>query len=364
MIESIKTDLSNNNVIIKDKTTILLETYNSLLKDLRNVKQGQHILDKEEPFLNEEQRFTLFPIIHEDIWEMHKKQEAAFWTAGEIDFSEDYKHWETLSDDYKWFIKHILAFFAGSDGIVNLNIMKNFSQDVPVFEAQVFYQFQSAIENIHSEVYSLMIESYIKDMNEKDQLFNAIKYIPCIQNKMKWAITWLKEDCMFARRIVAFAIVEGLFFSGSFCAIFWLKKQNILPGLTLSNTFIARDEGMHCNFACLLYSKLVNKLSEKEIHYMVQDAVEIERQFIIESLPCKLIGMNSDLMYQYITYVADRLVQMLGYNKIYNSTNPFEFMEGISIDSKENFFETRTTSYSKSSVINQGIQALTFTDDF
>lgn len=326
-----------------------------------------------EPFLNEKQRLTLFPILHQDIWSMHKKQEALFWTAGEIDFSKDGKDWEEMSHDEKWFVKHILAFFAGSDGIVNLNIMRNFSKDVPVFEAQVFYQYQGMMENIHSEVYSLMIETYIKDEDEKHRLFNAIEFVPCVQKKMKWALKWLESDERFAKRLVAFAIVEGLFFSGAFCAIYWLKERNLLPGLTLSNMFIARDEGMHCDFACMLYSKIQNKLSNDDIKGMIEEAVDIEKEFIVDSLPCKLIGMNSDMMIQYIQYVADRLCHMLGYDKIYNSKNPFNFMEAISVDSKENFFETRGSQYSKASVINQGKSMydnregkseLVITDDF
>jgi ribonucleotide reductase beta subunit family protein with ferritin-like domain len=318
----------------------------------------------QEPFLNEEQRYTLFPIMHRDIWDLHKKQEALFWTAGEIDFSKDNKDWDAMNDEEKYFIKHILAFFAGSDGIVNLNIMQNFSKDVPVFEAQVFYQYQGMIENIHSEVYSLMIETYIKDETEKHKLFNAIEHVPCVQKKLGWALKWLHSDERFAKRLVAFAIVEGLFFSGAFCAIYWLKERNLLPGLTLSNMFIARDEGIHCTFACLLYSKIQHKLSAEEIKGMISEAVDIEKEFIIESLPCKLIGMNSDLMIQYIEYVADRLSNMLGYDKIYFSSNPFSFMDAISVDSKENFFETRGSQYSKASVINQGKPVIAFTDDF
>jgi ribonucleotide reductase beta subunit family protein with ferritin-like domain len=338
--------------------------YNELQERIINLEYVKHEMDLEEPLLNEEQRFCLFPIVHRDIWDMHKKQEAAFWTAGEIDFSKDYNDWERLSDEYKWFVKHVLAFFAGSDGIVNLNIMRNFSKDVPIFEAQVFYQYQGMMENIHSEVYSLMIETYIRDLKEKDTLFNAIKHIPCVFKKMEWALKWLSSNDRFAKRLVAFAVVEGIFFSGSFCAIYWLKEQNLLPGLTMSNEFISRDEGMHTEFACLLYSKLKNRLTEEEVHETIRDAVAIEKEFITESLPCRLIGMNSELMCQYIEYVADRLCVMLGYNKIYEARNPFQFMEMISVDGKENFFESRGSSYQKAAVINQGISAVTFTDDF
>lgn len=317
-----------------------------------------------EPFFEEEQRYTLFPIVHHDIWKMHKRQQAMYWQAEEIDFSKDLKDWDGLKVEERWFIKHILAFFAGSDGIVNLNIMQNFSKDVPVYEAQVFYQFQGAMENIHAEVYSLMIETYIKDQDEKNKLFNAIKYIPCVQKKMDWALKWLKSDEDFSKRLVAFAIVEGIFFSGAFCAIYWLKERNLLPGLTLSNMFIARDEGMHCNFACLLYSKIINRISPEEVEAMVTEAVDIEKEFIIESLPCKLLGMNSELMSQYIEYVSDRLLVMLGYEKVYNSTNPFKFMDAISVDSKENFFETRGSQYSKASIINHGKPIFKIVEDF
>jgi len=321
------------------------------------------IQSNSEPFLQEKQRFTLDPI-HKDIWEMYKKQQALFWTAEEIDFSKDPQDWDNLSEDYKWFIKHILAFFAGTDSIVSLNIMENFTKDVPILEVQACYALQAYIENVHSETYALMIKTYIKDPNEKEEMFNARLNFPCVKKKMDWAEKWVNKEEPFAKRLIGFAIVEGLFFSGAFCAIYWLKEQNILPGLTLSNVFIARDEGMHCEFACLLYSKMINRLSDEEMQDMMKEAVDIEKEFIVDSLPCRLIGMNSDLMSQYIEYVADRLMVMLGYNKKYNVQNPFRFMDAISVDSKENFFETRGSQYSKASVINKDIPVVSFTDDF
>jgi len=342
------------------------EEYMKCIRELDDIVHIKTDEDKKEEILDPKaNRFTLLPIQYPNIWKFHKKQEAASWQAGEIDYTNEDKHFEELlNEDEKYFIKHILAFFASSDGIVNLNIMRNFSKDVTILEAQIAYQFQGMIENVHSEVYSILIDTYIKDIEEKHKLFNAIKYMPCIFNKMKWAIKWLKSNDRFAYRVVAFAIVEGLFFSGSFCAIYWLKQRNPLKALSQANELIARDEGMHTEFACLLYSMLQNKLAEEEVQNMIKEAVTIEKEFICESLPCKMIGMNSDLMCQYIEYVADHLLGMLGYNKIYNSTNPFIFMEMISVDNKTNFFESKTSEYQKSSVINQGKTAVSFTDDF
>lgn len=324
-----------------------LENYKILVNKIKNHKYKPNELDKLEPLLQEEQRFCLFPIKYPKFWELHKKQEALFWRAEEIDFSKDINDWNKLDENTKVFIKNILAFFAGSDSFVNLNIMHNFTQDVSILEIQNFYQFQAMMENIHSLVYSLQIDTLIKDEDEKNKLFNAIINIPCITKKMEWCIDWLSSCDRFAKRLIAFAIVEGIFFSGSFCAIYWIKEKNILPGLTMSNEFISRDEGLHCEFACTLYKELINKLEEEEVHNIIKKAVEIEKEFITESLPCKLIGMNSDLMKQYIECVADRLSNMLGYNKIYNSKNPFLFMEKISIDQKTNFFEHRVTEYAK-----------------
>jgi len=325
-----------------------LNEYNKLLNQLKNYTYSKHKLDELEPLLQEEQRICLLPIKHPDIWALQEKQLSSFWLHTEIDFSKDLNDWNTKVDNNtKEFIKNILAFFAGSDTLVNLNIMNNFTKDVSILEIQHFYQFQAMMENIHSLVYSLQIDILIKDDDEKQKLFNAIENIPCITKKMKWCIDWLSNGDRFAKRLIAFAIVEGIFFSGSFCAIYWIKEKNILPGLTMSNEFISRDEAMHCEFACTLYKKLLYKLDEEDVHNIIKDAVEIEKEFITESLPCKLIGMNSDLMKEYIECVADRLSNMLGYKKIYNSKNPFLFMEKISVDQKTNFFEHRVSEYAK-----------------
>jgi len=319
-----------------------------------------------EPLLDPaEQRFTPFPIRHKDIWACYKKQEASFWTAEEIDLSKDRDDWDNkLNKDERFFIKHILAFFAGSDGIVNMNLLERFSIDVKVLEAQIAYSYQAAIENIHSEMYSLLIETYIDEPKEKDVLFNAIKTIPCIKKKADWAMKWIKSDDLFSKRLIAFAIVEGLFFSGAFCAIYWLKTRGLMPGLTASNEFIARDEGEHCSFACLLYSKIVNRLDEKTIKDIFKDAVDIEKEFIIESLPCRLVGMNAELMSNYIEYVADRLLVQLGYTKIYNTINPFDFMEKIGMEGKTNFFEGKPTQYQKAAVLNKTKNDHSYTEDF
>jgi len=319
-----------------------------------------------EPLLDPaEQRFTPFPIKHQDIWACYKKQEASFWTAEEIDLSKDRDDWDNkLNKDERFFIKHILAFFAGSDGIVNMNLLERFSMDVKVLEAKIAYSFQAAIENIHSEMYSLLIETYIDEPKEKDVLFNAIKTIPCIKKKADWAMKWIKSDDLFSKRLIAFAIVEGLFFSGAFCAIYWLKTRGLMPGLTASNEFIARDEGEHCSFACLLYSKIVNRLDEKTIKDIFKDAVDIEKEFIIESLPCRLVGMNAELMSNYIEYVADRLLVQLGYTKIYNTINPFDFMEKIGMEGKTNFFEGKPTQYQKAAVLNKTKNDHSYTEDF
>lgn len=308
--------------------------------------------DVSEPLLMEEQRLCLYPIRHPDIWSLYKEQESSFWTREEVDLSRDYADFKKLDASTQYFIKYILAFFATSDGSVFLNLMDNFSKEVKIMEAQICYQYQGMIEAIHSEMYSEMIECLIKDEDEKTQLFNAINTIPCIKRKAEWAQTWAGSQTKFAQRLIAFAIVEGIFFSGSFCAIYWLKQKNILPGLTQSNEFIARDENSHTRFACLLYSKIIDKLPESTVHLMISDAVRIEEEFIIESLPCKLIGMNSDLMAQYIKFMADKLAVDLGYKKIYNLSNPFDWMENINISVKGNFFENRITSYQKPDLSN------------
>lgn len=300
-----------------------------------------------EPLLApDDNRFVMFPIKYQDIWEMYKKQIDCFWRAEEIDLSKDLTHWNTLNADEKYFISMILAFFAASDGIVLENLAMRFMNDVQVSEARAFYGFQIAMENIHSETYSLLIETYIKDKIEKDRLFHAIEHFPCIKKKSDWAQKWIHDNrSSFATRLIAFACVEGIFFSGAFCSIFWLKKRGLMPGLTFSNELISRDEALHCEFAVLLYNKLQHKLEKSRIHNIIKEAVEIETEFICEALPCKLIGMNSELMTQYIKFVADRLCLQLGYKKIYNIINPFDFMELISLDSKTNFFERRVDAY-------------------
>jgi len=307
-----------------------------------------------EPILEDNpNRFVLFPIQHDDIWAFYKKSEASFWTAEEIDLAADLVDWsEKLNDDERYFIKHILAFFAASDGIVNENLAENFVAEVQYTEAKFFYGFQIMMENIHSETYSLLIDTYIKDKEEKNKLFNAIETLDCVKKKADWALEWI-ENGSFAERIVAFAAVEGIFFSGSFCSIFWLKKRGLMPGLSFSNELISRDEGMHCDFACLLYTRhLVNKLPKATIEKIIRDAVDIEKEFICDALPVRLIGMNSDLMSQYIEFVADRLLAELGNEKIYNTANPFDFMEMISLQGKTNFFEKRVAEYQKAGVSN------------
>jgi ribonucleoside-diphosphate reductase subunit M2 len=301
-----------------------------------------------EPLLApDDNRFVMFPIQHEDIWQMYKKQVDCFWRAEEIDLTKDFVNWESLSADEKYFISMILAFFAASDGIVLENLASRFMNDVQVSEARAFYGFQIAMENIHSETYSLLIETYIKDKEEKHKLFNAIENFPCIKKKSDWAQKWIHDNrSSFATRLVAFACVEGIFFSGAFCSIYWLKKRGLMPGLTFSNELISRDEALHCEFAVLLYSKLVKKLDKNRIHEIIKEAVEIESEFICDALPCRLIGMNSEMMTQYIKFVADRLCVQLGYKKIYNVTNCFPWMELISLESKTNFFEKRVDSYS------------------
>ncbi|KAJ3671876.1 hypothetical protein LUZ60_007955 [Juncus effusus] len=298
-------------------------------------------------------RFCMFPIKYHSIWEFYKKAVASFWTAEEVDLSQDSRHWEvTLNDDERHFISHVLAFFAASDGIVLENLASRFMMDVQLPEARAFYGFQIAIENIHSETYSLLLETYIKDPVEKSRLFSAIETLPCVMRKADWALRWIESGESFADRLVAFACVEGIFFSGSFCAIFWLKKRGLMPGLTFSNELISRDEGLHCDFACLLYGLLNNKLSEERVRNIVIDAVEIEKEFVCDALPVGLVGMNSDLMSQYIEFVADRLIIALGHEKIYGVNNPFDWMELISLQGKTNFFEKRVGEYQKASVMN------------
>ena len=305
-----------------------------------------------EPLLRENPgRFVLFPIQHTKVWDMYKKAEASFWTAEEVDLAHDHKDWASLSGDEQFFIKHILAFFAASDGIVNENLAMNFANEVQIPEARCFYGFQIAIENIHSEVYSLLIDTYVKDKDEKASLFRAIETVPCVSKKAEWALRWTNsETASFAERIVAFAAVEGIFFSGSFCAIFWMKKRGLMPGLCFSNELISRDEGLHCDFACLMYSMLQEKLAPGAVQDIIVAAVECEKEFVTEALPVELIGMNSKLMQEYIEFVADRLLVSLGVPKVWGTSNPFEWMELISMDGKTNFFEKRVGEYSKAGV--------------
>jgi ribonucleoside-diphosphate reductase beta chain len=308
---------------------------------------------KNEPILeSNNSRFVLFPIQHDDIWSFYKKAEASFWTAEEIDLGADITDWENkLTNDERHFVKHVLAFFAASDGIVNENLAEHFLSEVQYTEAKFFYGFQITIENIHSETYSLLIDTYIKDTAEKKHLFNAIDTMDCVKKKADWALRWIDKGS-YAERLVAFAAVEGIFFSGSFCSIFWLKKRGLMPGLSFSNELISRDEGLHCDFACLLYTKhLVNKLSKEQVREIIIDAVKIEKEFVTDAIPVRLIGMNSDLMSQYIEFVADRLLTELGNEKEYNATNPFDFMEMISLQGKSNFFEKRVGEYQKAGVL-------------
>ncbi|MEA5459395.1 ribonucleoside-diphosphate reductase small subunit [Arcicella sp. LKC2W] len=308
-----------------------------------------------EPLLVEDpNRFVLFPIKQNDIWQFYKKAEASFWTAEEIDLSQDLNDWENrLNDGEKHFISHVLAFFAASDGIVNENLAVNFLSEVQYAEAKCFYGFQIMMENIHSETYSLLIDTYIKNPVEKDKMLRAVDTIPCVKKKADWALRWIEKG-NFAERLIAFAAVEGIFFSGSFCSIFWLKKRGLMPGLSFSNELISRDEGLHCDFACLLYTDHVkNQLDPNDIYSIILDAVAIEKEFVTDALPVSLIGMNAELMCQYIEFVADRLLIALGLQKQYNATNPFDFMEMISLQGKTNFFEKRVAEYQKSGVMSE-----------
>jgi ribonucleoside-diphosphate reductase beta chain len=311
-------------------------------------------MDEHEPLCKESKnRFVLFPIANQEIWQMYKKHVASFWTAEEVDLGDDMKDWLKLNDNEQHFIKYVLAFFAASDGIVLENLTSHFINDVKLPEARCFYAFQAAMENIHSETYSLLIDTYIKSESEKGELFNAMNTIPCIEQKAQWALRWMAKDCAFVQRLVAFACVEGIFFSGSFCALFWLKKRGLMPGLTFSNELISRDEGLHTDFACLLYKLCVDKLDDATFEQIVKSAVKCEQSFICDSLPVDLIGMNSKLMAEYIQFVADRLCHALGHNKIWNTPNPFDWMEMISLQGKTNFFERRVGEYAKAGVMSK-----------
>lgn len=367
--------------VVKGKETVSAQPGKSL-KEIASNETKMEISDfkrrelagelSDEPLLMEnEGRYVIFPITSPKIWEMHKKavrmlcgwltefsfltlldllQESCFWTAGELDLSADLKDWGKLTKDERHFLKHVLAFFAAADGIVNENLAMNFCQEVQVTEARFFYGFQMMIENVHSEVYSLLIDTYITDKEEKTRIFSAMQSIECVQRKAKWALQWTDAKvAAFAERIIAFAAVEGIFFSGSFCAIFWMKKRGLMPGLCFSNELISRDEGLHCDFACLMYSMLKHKLPESRVHEIIKEAVECEKEFVTKALPVELIGMNSTLMSQYIEFVADRLLGALGVSKVYGASNPFEWMEGISVEGKTNFFEKRVGEYSLAS---------------
>lgn len=323
-------------------------------------------ISENEPILRENKdRFVLFPIKHNDIWQFYKQAEASFWTAEEIDLSADLVDWnEKLNDDERHFIKHVLAFFAASDGIVNENLAVNFMNEVQYPEARCFYGFQIMMENIHSETYSLLIDTYIKDTAEKTRLFHAIDTVAAVKRKAEWALRWIEKGS-FQERLVAFAAVEGIFFSGSFCSIFWLKKRGLMPGLSFSNELISRDEGLHCDFACLLYKELLNKLPEARVKEIIASAVEIEKEFVTDALPVSLIGMNAAMMQQYIEFVADRLLVALGCTKHFNASNPFDFMEMQSLQGKTNFFEKKVAEYQKAGVMgNQKDNAIRFDEEF
>jgi ribonucleotide reductase beta subunit family protein with ferritin-like domain len=328
--------------------------------------QNKNNNNKEFLLSEEEKRYVIFPIKYDSFWEMYKKAEANFWTTEELDLSKDMNDYNNLSDNEQYFLNNILAFFAASDGIVNENLVERFCNEVTILEAKFFYGFQVAMENIHSETYSLLIDTYIKDITLKSKLLNAIETIPSVTKKADWALKWISDKSDFSKRVIAFACVEGIFFSGAFCSIFWLKKRGLMPGLCHSNELISRDEGLHTEFAVLMHHNLSNKCSKEDILEIVSDAVTIEKEFITESLPCKLIGMNNDLMSQYIEYIADRLLLTLHVDKIYNSSNPFDWMEMISIQGKTNFFEKRVGEYSNNANPNSNAEDNKFEldDDF
>lgn len=354
--------ISSDGVVVRNKEVDLpadLKTINTTpivqTVPVSRVSAQYKELEKNDPLLKENpKRFVMFPIHYPQVWEMYKKHEASFWTAEEIDLSQDNKDWEALTEQERHFIKHILAFFAASDGIVLENLAGMFSVEVQIPEARAFYGFQIAMENIHSETYSLLIEQYIKDPLEKEKVFDAINTMPPVQEKAQWALQWMNNQNSFAERLLAFAAVEGILFSGSFCAIYWLKKRGLMPGLTFSNELISRDEGLHAEFACMLYGMLQNPLPDDVVHGLIRGAVDVERKFICEALSCDLIGMNSEMMTRYIEFVADRLLQAIGHPKLFNATNPFDWMELISLQGKTNFFEKRVGEYQKAGVMSSG----------
>jgi ribonucleoside-diphosphate reductase subunit M2 len=330
-----------------------IEEAGALAAPISEVSEQYKELEKEDPLLRENpNRWVMFPIQYQGVWEMYKKHEASFWTAEEVDLSQDARDWDQLTEKERHFVKHVLAFFAASDGIVLENLAAQFTNEVQIPEARAFYGFQMMMENIHSETYSLLIEQYVRDPVEKDKIFDAIHTMPAVSAKAAWAVQWMNRDNSFAERLVAFAAVEGVLFSGSFCAIYWLKKRGLMPGLTFSNELISRDEGLHADFACMLYSMLQNQLPAEIVNGIIRGAVDVEREFICEALSCDLIGMNNDLMTRYIEFVADRLLLALGYSKIYNASNPFDWMEMISLQGKTNFFEKRVGEYQKAGVMS------------
>ncbi|XP_076128571.1 ribonucleoside-diphosphate reductase subunit M2 isoform X2 [Alosa pseudoharengus] len=357
------TDKENTPPSLNTTRILASKTARKIFEDSEPTKKTKASVE-DEPLLKENpRRFVIFPIKYHDIWQMYKKAEASFWTAEEVDLSKDLSHWESLKDEERHFISHVLAFFAASDGIVNENLVERFTQEVQVTEARCFYGFQIAMENIHSEMYSLLIDTYIKDHKQREYLFNAIETLQCVKKKADWALNWIgNKNAEFGERVVAFAAVEGIFFSGSFASIFWLKKRGLMPGLTFSNELISRDEGLHCDFACLMFKHLLNKPSHETVKNIIMNAVEIEQEFLTEALPVKLIGMNCDMMRIYIEFVADRLMLELGFDKIYRSENPFDFMENISLEGKTNFFEKRVGEYQKMGVMSGPVDN-TFTLD-
>ncbi|KAG7235305.1 hypothetical protein INR49_002795 [Caranx melampygus] len=346
-IQTSKMSLDKENTPPSLNTTRILasKTARKIFDDSEPKAVKKKSSSEEEPLLKENpRRFVIFPIQYHDIWQMYKKAEASFWTAEEVDLSKDLQHWESLKDEERYFISHVLAFFAASDGIVNENLVERFTQEVQVTEARCFYGFQIAMENIHSEMYSLLIDTYIKEPKEREYLFNAIETLQCVKKKADWALNWIgNKSANYGERVVAFAAVEGIFFSGSFAAIFWLKKRGLMPGLTFSNELISRDEGLHCDFACLMFRHLVNKPSEKTVTKIIKNAVEIEQEFLTEALPVKLIGMNCELMKQ---------IRSVDQDQIYRVENPFDFMENISLEGKTNFFEKRVGEYQRMGVMS------------
>nr|CAG4646284.1 EOG090X06TJ [Macrothrix elegans] len=367
--EKLTTSENKENQPNKLSSPRVLQQHDQNVSSIPHVKQ-EKILQPDtsqvEPLLRPNpNRFVLFPLQYHDIWKMYKKAEASFWTAEEVDLSKDLKDWEGLQPSERHFISHVLAFFAASDGIVNENLVERFAQEVQVPEARCFYGFQIAMENIHSEMYSLLIETYIKDAAERARLFNAIETLPCVAKKAEWAMKWIaNKDAPYGERIVAFAAVEGIFFSGSFAAIFWLKKRGLMPGLTFSNELISRDEGLHCDFACVMFKHLVNRPSREKIIDIISNAVKIEQEFLTDALPVEMIGMNCRLMRQYIEFVADRLLVELECDKVYKVENPFDFMEHISLEGKTNFFEKRVGEYQKAGVMSKENHVFTLDADF